>query len=112
MHVGDNQELLDELANLFLENYEAWMSGIEAAVTSRDFEQLAERAHSLKSAVGNLAARKAFEAALNLETAGRQGDPDGAQARWMQLVEEINKLSSGLESFVKERHHARAHRRG
>ncbi len=110
MRVDGDEKLLEELANLFLEHHRTWMSEIEEALRSADHQRLTEAAHSLKSAVGSLGHKKCFEAALNIETAGRERDSRAAEANWKQLEENINGLSCDLESFLKEQDHARSNR--
>jgi len=100
--VDGDEELLLELAGLFIESHAKWLIGMREALDNRDPEGLAEAAHVLKSAAGGLAARGTFEAALNLETMGRQADLTGAEEAWNRLEKEVAHLLSGLEAFRKE----------
>jgi len=100
--VDGDEELLLELAGLFVESHAKWLIGMREALDNRDPEGLAEAAHVLKSAAGGLAARGTFEAALNLETMGRQADLTGAEEAWNRLEKEVAHLLSGLEAFRKE----------
>lgn len=112
MQLEGDEELLEELAGLFLKGWRDRKAEIRGALDSGDVETFTRGAHTLKSAAGNLAAREAFTAALNLETAGRQGDLDAARAAWGPFESEINRLVSGLEAFVKEGCHAGSDSRG
>ena len=69
--VGGDEELLKEIAGLFLIEYPILLQDIRAALARADAESLERSAHSLKGAVSNFEARLAFDAALRLETIGR-----------------------------------------
>ena len=56
--------------------------------------------HSMKGAVGNLGARKAFEYARQLEMMGKKGDLSNAEELVNQLERELKKIS---EKFLDER---------
>ncbi|MGB2821887.1 MAG: response regulator [Phycisphaerae bacterium] len=105
-HVDGDEGLLVTLAQIFMEKQPVWLRNIRDALDGRDPEGLADAAHALKSAVGNLAARGAFEAAFNLETMGRRGNLANAEDGWQWLEREVAVVVSGLEAVVKECGHA------
>ena len=72
--VGGDSELLQEMAQLFLDEYPSQLEAVRAAVRARDAKALERSAHSLKGSVGNFGAAAAHEAALRLELLGRKGD--------------------------------------
>ena len=58
---------------------------IRTALDAADSGGLARAVHSLKSSVGNFKAEAAFQAALQLEEAGRNTDLELAQQVWISL---------------------------
>lgn len=87
--VDNDLELYRELVEMFFSEYPDMCSAIEIALNSNMGKQLEERAHSLKSALGNLGAMKSYEYSKTLEYAGRRGAFDEARSVWPQLQESI-----------------------
>ena len=108
--VDGHEELLARLAGLFLDSYADWMAEIRQAVNNDDAESLGDSAHRLKSAVGSIAAKGAFEAAVNLETISRRGEMSQAREACEMLEKEISGLARGLENLLKEADRAGANR--
>src|SRR5262249_28041818 len=77
--VGGNKKLLERMAGAFAEECPRLLAEIRAAVSAGDAPRLRRAAHTLKGAVGTFGAREAFEAALRLETMGREGNLGGAE---------------------------------
>lgn len=69
--VGDDEELLKEIAGIFLEQCPEALAEVNRAIETADGEALEHAAHSLKGSVGNFGAKDAYDAALRLELAGR-----------------------------------------
>jgi len=87
--VGGNRQLLQKLAQLFLADLPKSLARIQAALDSRDGEELGKAAHALKGSVGNFGAAQAVTAAANIERFGRTGEFSGAQEAWKQLESEL-----------------------
>jgi PAS domain S-box-containing protein len=98
---GDN-ELLHEIAGLFLAQAPRHMEKIRAAVADRDPKRLERAAHGLKGAAANLLAQGVVNAAGKLEEIGRAGYVAGSQQALVLLEEELEKLQSALGEFEKE----------
>jgi CheY-like chemotaxis protein len=98
---GDN-ELLHEIAGLFLAQAPRHMEKIRAAVADRDPKRLERAAHGLKGAAANLLAQGVVNAAGKLEEIGRAGYVAGSQQGLVLLEEELQKLQSALGEFEKE----------
>jgi CheY-like chemotaxis protein/HPt (histidine-containing phosphotransfer) domain-containing protein len=94
--VGNDPELLQELAELFLQEYPRILHELHGAVAERDPARLKAAAHNLKGSVDNFAAQAAFAAALKLETLGRHGMLDGAEETLEILKREIDRLRPAL----------------
>lgn len=69
--VGGDEELLREIAGIFLEQCPEALREVNRAIETADGEALEHAAHSLKGSVGNFGAKDAYDAALRLELAGR-----------------------------------------
>lgn len=71
--VGGDEELLKEIAAVFLADYPNSLREIHAAIAAGEANQLERSAHSLKGSVANFGARDAVACALRLEEMGRAG---------------------------------------
>ena len=96
--IGGDMELLEELLELFDEDYPELMGEIRSAVDSRDGEKLKRSAHTLKGAVGNFAAIKAHHLAYQLEKMGENNDFSNA----FMLVEQLEQAIDEFKSVLKE----------
>lgn len=94
--VGGDQNLLREIAVLFLIECPRIMAEIRAALETGNAMALERAAHSLKGSVGNFGARQAFDAALRLETIGRSRDLSLAAAAFDQLAAAMDSLHPSL----------------
>ncbi|MFN0102058.1 MAG: Hpt domain-containing protein [Bryobacteraceae bacterium] len=90
--LGGDEELLREVASLFLDEYPILMNEIRVAASSRDAEALHRAAHSMKGSVSNFGADGVYQAAFALETKGRIGDLDA-------LGPCIERLAGALENI-------------
>jgi two-component system, sensor histidine kinase and response regulator len=71
---GGDLELLRDIAALFLEHCDQWMTEIREAAARGDAQAVEHGAHGLKGSVANFGAEAAVEAALRLEQLGRRRD--------------------------------------
>ena len=97
--VGGDEELLREMAQLFLEEYPRVLSEVRSAVGSGNAKAVERGAHNLKGSVGNFGADSAFQAALELEMAGRRGnlaDIKGQFARLEAALRDLHPLMQQL----------------
>jgi two-component system sensor histidine kinase/response regulator len=110
--VFDRQELLEELDGdrEFLEESLEMLDAdaptlidqIRDGIESNDAEKIRIAAHTIKSMVGNFCAPPAFEAALHMETLGRNGDLAACVAGMTSLENEVKRLQQELRKFVDE----------
>ncbi len=87
--LGGDEELLREVARLFLDEYPMLMNEIRSAAEARDAIALERAAHSMKGSVSNFGTERVYDAAYALERMGRVGDLASAG-------EGIEKLESAL----------------
>jgi HPt (histidine-containing phosphotransfer) domain-containing protein len=97
--VEEDEELLNEMALLFLEECPGMLLTVQQALSEGDALALQHAAHTLKGSVGNFSAQRAFAAALTLETIGRHGDLSGAPEAYTRLEQELVRLSFALEAL-------------
>jgi len=89
LRVGGDEELLKEIAVIFLEDYPRVLAEIRDAIASNDAKQLEAAAHTLKGSVGNFGAAAVVASALRLEQMGRT-------AQLEQSAEVLHALEAGL----------------
>ena len=100
--VDGDVEILREVVQLFLADAPAMLGQMSEAVAQGDLRLLERLAHSLKGSAGSLGAHRSFESALQLETIGREGPIEAAEASYAALVSEIRMLEHTLDAFVEE----------
>ena len=91
-----SEELLIELAGVFIEECPEMMRQIRAAIDACDAPALQRTAHSLKGSARIFAAAAASEAAMRLEAMGADGDLLGAADGWTVLGAEVERLIAAL----------------
>lgn len=94
--VAGDEELLREIVELFMEDYQHHLFNIKNALSKRDASQLVRAAHTLKGAVATFAAENATHAALKLELMGRHQDFAGSGEALITLEKEIELLKKAL----------------
>ena len=91
--VGGDAELLEEIVELYLDEYPVLFDQIQVAVQSGDAPGLYRSAHTLKGSLGALAAEAAQQCAMELETSGRLGEMAG-----------VSSMVAGLENLLHQLH--------
>src|SRR5579884_2010882 len=98
--LGDDEELLREVVELFLSEYPITLAQIRDAVQSRDASALESSAHSLKGSIATFGAEQARQAAFSLEQLGRESNLDPAPRKLSELEQALTGLRGELESFI------------
>jgi HPt (histidine-containing phosphotransfer) domain-containing protein len=98
---GDEQ-LLRELIDAFLDESGTLMQQVSEAVTSQDAGGLERAAHKLKGTVSIFGSRAATQAALVLETMGRERDLRHAEEALPRLKEQMEALEKALAELRQE----------
>lgn len=91
-----SEDLLLELAEMFIEECPDMMREVHAAVDAGDASALQLAAHTLKGSVRIFAMEPAVEAARRLEEMGASGDLSDAGDGWSALKLEIDRLTAAL----------------
>ena len=98
--LGGDEELLHEVAQLFLKEYPSLMAEIRKAAQAGDALRLERAAHSLKGSIANFGAESAVQAALTVEKIGRSGDMGRAVDAYEQLAALMNQLHPCFEQLA------------
>ena len=88
--------LLCDLAGLLAPMLGSAGPALREAVARSDWRSLAETAHTLRGALGNLSAHRAARAAQQLELAARAHNREGAADGVVKLTEEVERLQPDL----------------
>ena len=102
-NVDGDMEILRTFGEMFLEECPRMLNDIREAVESNDSESLAHAAHSFKGVVVGFAAKAASDAALKLETIGKNGDMAAAKEALTRLEESVERLKPALNTLVQEK---------
>ncbi len=98
--VDGDQELYSELVDMFFEEYPRMLSEIKEARKTGEAKKIQESAHSMKSALGNLGAMKAFAIAQVIEVNGAKNRLEMIDANVKTLEDEIAKYQGAIKSFL------------
>src|SRR5437016_3103826 len=98
--VGGDEELLREIAGLFLEDYPSLITQIEQAVANNDAHNLERAAHSLKGSIANFGSDPAYQASLELEQIGRSKDLTHTQGALARLIAVMSHVTPELEALA------------
>jgi two-component system, sensor histidine kinase and response regulator len=93
-------ELFVELSDLFFEDSSALLIKIEDSIVRKDAEALRKSAHTLKGAVSNFSAQKAYDAAYELEVAGKDKTFDDSAEKFALLKNEIAEVVNAMKLLV------------
>lgn len=92
---GDN-DLLDQVIELFEDSYPQLLGDIDEAIASRNAESLRRGAHTLKGMVSNLGGDMLAQAAYELENMGREGVFDGIEPKTDRLKKLVGQFHTAL----------------
>jgi two-component system, sensor histidine kinase and response regulator len=97
--VGGDEELLQEIAVLFIEECPRALAEIQEAVAHGDAAKLENAAHALKGSVANFGARDAVEAAFRLEQMGRASEMSEAEGMLHKLESALSVVCAQLATL-------------
>ena len=99
-NVDGSEELLLELAKLFIETKSEMMAEISTAIANSDAESLHRAAHNLKGSARIFAAGEAVNQAMQLEVMGADGDLRGAAECFSELELTVDQLATALAERI------------
>ena len=97
-------DLFKELAQLFFSYSPKLLSAIEDAIRNKNGEKIGKTSHTMKGAVANFSAEKAFDAALALEKIGKSNDLDKVNGAFNSLSEQIENMRKALNLILDDNH--------
>jgi HPt (histidine-containing phosphotransfer) domain-containing protein len=92
----DDEELLFESIDLFLDRISTRMAELKKAVAEKNPEVFMPEAHTIKGMIGIFSTADAFEAAKKLELKGREKVTDGIDEDFKNLENELGLLTAAL----------------
>lgn len=94
--IGGDKEFLEELLDIYMEEFDSQVSALDSALGSLDFRAIEEIGHSLKGASANLSLMRLGKQAFQVETAGRDSDIESARRGTAALKIEFQNLKDHL----------------
>ena len=94
--------LFKELAQLFISDSPKLVSAVENAIGSKNSEKIGKTAHTIKGAIANFSAEKAYNAALDLEKIGKNSEFDKMERAFQSLQLEIENMREALKLLIEE----------
>ena len=100
--VQDDKDLMLELFDIFMEDYQQKRQELKEAVVKKDYEQIKSLAHSLKGASGNISAKAMRATFVRLEEIGKNNNLTGMDQLLNDLDRQYNDLVKRIEEIKKE----------
>lgn len=97
--MDNDTELIQECFADFLMDYPGLIGELKAAATNLNFEEIDNTAHKLKGSLRYLAAEPAARAALEIETAGRNQNPDNLNEKIAALESQCQQVILYIDEF-------------
>jgi HPt (histidine-containing phosphotransfer) domain-containing protein len=94
---SEDDDLLGEVIELYLDDSQVRIETMRAALAASDAEQLSAAAHAMKSASANVGAMRVRKLCESLEAIGRGGTIDGAASLFEDLQREYAGARAELE---------------
>jgi HPt (histidine-containing phosphotransfer) domain-containing protein len=101
--VGGDEELLQEVIELFLDEVPGQLSDIRESIASGSADTLGSAVHRLKGSLGNLAADDSYRAAKRLEEIARDEALGGAEVALGDLESSVASLQAELAVVKSDR---------
>ncbi len=98
--LGGDRRVAMEIAGISVESLPDMAEEFGRATERGDAQRIRERAHALKSALGNIGARRAHRLAQHLEELAAAGDVSACLGRRAAFEEELSALIPRLEAFA------------
>lgn len=100
--VQDDKELLLELLDIFVADYQEKRKNLEEAIKANNAEEVTSIAHSLKGASGNISAKSLRESFMSLEEMGKNNDLSGADNELASVDQKFQAFSDRIVNIKDE----------
>jgi len=97
--MDNDMELIQDCFADFLSDLPVLLGEIQNAILGKNFQGMDESAHKLKGTLRYLAAEPAANAAMAIENAGRNFDPDNLDEKFSTLEKECLKVAEFIKGF-------------
>lgn len=97
--MDNDMELIQDCFDDFLADWPDMFADIRTAVANMDYNDINETAHRFKGTLKYLAAEEAADAAMAIEKAGNQSDPDNIDAKLADLEKACLDLVDYIKAF-------------
>lgn len=98
--LDDDVELLTELLQMLFSDVEDRLNSIKESIDASDYKGIEQKAHSLKSALGNLGANVAHSMAYEIEVAGREQKIEKLPKTFPKFKEAISEFKSVVQEYL------------
>ena len=98
--LGDDQEVLAEIINCYLDESPKIVTAIQTSVSNQDADSLGKAAHSFKSSSASVGAINLSELCVQLESKGKIGDLEGVLELVSQMSDEYAQVEIALKKIV------------
>jgi HPt (histidine-containing phosphotransfer) domain-containing protein len=95
----DDEDLLFESIDIFLDSAAERLVKLEAGVVSKDAQAVMEEGHTLKGIVSYFTKEDCFEAAKKLEVMGRNKELDGVEEAFSDFKAKLAELIEALKAW-------------
>jgi two-component system, sensor histidine kinase and response regulator len=95
-------KLFAELAELFIKESPNLLDAVEKAVKTKNGEKIGKAAHTIKGAISNFSADTAYQAALNLESLGKNNELGMVDSAFKTLQNEVAHMNKALLMLMAE----------
>lgn len=100
--VAGDEQMLRELAEIYLEESPGWLEKIETSITNDEPEGVFRAAHDIKGSTEVFRAESAVKAAKQLEKMGRDDDLSNADEAFGALKAELVWVRNALEDYLQQ----------
>lgn len=100
--VQNDKELLLELLDIFVEDFQEKRKQMEAALKNNDCDQIKRLSHALKGSSGNISAKPLRSVLLQMEEKGKNGDLTGADGLLAEMDKEFEALAAHIATLKEE----------
>ncbi|MBP9854405.1 MAG: Hpt domain-containing protein [Candidatus Omnitrophica bacterium] len=100
--VQEDKDLLKELLDIFVEDFEQKREKLTEAAATKDFETIKSIAHSIKGASGNISAKPLRAVTIKLETRGSEKNASDLDMLLKDLDREYAALKTRIVTLKKE----------
>jgi two-component system sensor histidine kinase/response regulator len=101
-HVGDDRELLSELASMFVQDYPRLIEEAGDAILQKDHAVLERAAHTLKGRLAFFGIAKLRDQLAELEKMGREQDLSQALPMLVTIQTDMHSILPEFESLIGE----------